>query len=74
MRGDAGAPWASRMTSLKNGLSQDYLDRGTRAYRTTLAQAIVFLETSVKYDPENTTASIKLKEAKMAREKLERMK
>jgi tetratricopeptide (TPR) repeat protein len=74
LRGDANAPWAGRMTSLKKTLSQDYLDRGTRAYRTNLAQAIVFLETSVRYDPDNTTASIKLKEAKMAREKLEKIK
>ena len=74
LRGDAGAPWASRMTALKKSLSQDYLDRGTRAYRTNLAQAITFFETSVKYDPENTTASIKLKEAKMAREKLDKIK
>ena len=74
LRGDANAPWAARMTSLRKTLSQEYLDKGTRAYRTNLAQAITFLETSVKYDPENTTASIKLKEAKTARDKLEKIK
>jgi tetratricopeptide (TPR) repeat protein len=74
LRGDASAPWAARMTSLKKSLSQEYLDKGTRAYRTNLAQAITFLETSVKYDPENTTASIKLKEARTARERLDKIK
>jgi tetratricopeptide (TPR) repeat protein len=74
LRGDANAPWAGRMTSLKKALSQDYLDKGTRAYRTNLAQAISFFETSVKYDPQNTAATIKLKEAKTAREKLEKIK
>ena len=62
------------MTSLKKTLSQEYLDRGTRAYRTNLAQAIALLETSVKFDPENTAASIKLKEARTAREKLDKIK
>jgi tetratricopeptide (TPR) repeat protein len=74
LRGDANAPWAARMTSLKKAISQDYLDKGTRAYRTNLAQAITFFETSVKYDPQNTAATIKLKEAKTAREKLEKIK
>jgi tetratricopeptide (TPR) repeat protein len=74
LRGDANAPWAVRMTSLKKALSQEYLDKGTRAYRTNLAQAITFLETSVKYDPDNATASIKLKEARTAREKLDKIK
>jgi tetratricopeptide (TPR) repeat protein len=74
LRGDGNAPWAARMAPLKKALSQDYLDKGTRAYRTNLAQAITFFETSVKYDPQNTAASIKLKEAKTAREKLDKIK
>ena len=74
LRGDANAPWAGRMNALKKTLSQDYLDKGTRASRTNLAQAISFFETSVKYDPDNTAASIKLKDAKAAREKLDKIK
>jgi tetratricopeptide (TPR) repeat protein len=74
LRGDASAPWTGRMASLKKTLSQEYLDKGTRAYRTNLTQAIALLETSVKYDPENAAASIKLKEAKTAREKLDKIK
>jgi len=74
LRGDSGAAWAARVPPLKKTLSQEYFDKGTRAYRTNLAQAIAFLETSVKYDPANTQASLKLKEAKAAREKLEKIK
>ena len=74
LRGDANAPWAGRMNALKKTLSQDYLDKGPRASRTNLAQAISFFETSVKYDPDNTAASIKLKDAKAAREKLDKNK
>ena len=51
LRGDAQAPWAARVPPLKKTLSQEYFDKGTRAYRTNLAQAITFLETSVRYDP-----------------------
>lgn len=74
LRGDGNAPWAARMTALKKKLSVEYLDKGTRVYRSNLTQAITFFETSVKYDPANTQASIKLAEAKAAREKLEKIK
>ncbi|MFO1302313.1 MAG: hypothetical protein U1F54_01200 [Burkholderiales bacterium] len=74
LRGDAGAPWAARMPPLRKKLSAEYLDKGTRVYRTNVAQAIAYFETSVKYDPSNTQASIKLAEAKNARDKLEKIK
>jgi len=74
LRGDAGAPWAARIPPLKKALSQDYLDRGTRAYRTNLTQAIAFFETSVRYDPTNVQANLKLKDAKAAKEKLDKIK
>ncbi len=74
LRGDASAPWAARMAALRKKLSAEYLDKGTRVYRSNIAQAIAFFETSVKYDPSNTQASIKLAEAKNARDKLEKIK
>ena len=74
MRGDASAPWATRIAPLRKKLSAEYLDKGTRVYRSNIAQAITFFEASVKYDPSNTQASIKLAEAKNAREKLEKIK
>jgi len=74
LRGDAGAPWAGRVATLKKALSQDYLEKGTRAYRTNIAQAISFFEISVKYDPGNTQANLKLKDAKAAKANLEKIK
>lgn len=74
LSGNPKAPWAARVPPLKKTVSQDYFERGTRAYRTNLAQAITFFEASVRYDPANTQASLKLKEAKAAHEKLEKIK
>jgi len=74
LRGDNGGNWVARIPPLRKKISQDYFERGTRAYRTNLVQAIGYLETSVRFDPGNTQAAIKLKEAKMAREKLDKIK
>ena len=74
LRGDAGAPWAGRVATLKKALSQDYLEKGTRAYRSNISQAINFFEISVKYDPGNTQANLKLKDAKAAKANLEKIK
>jgi tetratricopeptide (TPR) repeat protein len=74
LRGDSGAAWAARIPALKKALSQDYMERGTRAYRTNIAQAISFFETSVRYDPTNTQAGIKLKDAKAAKANLDKIK
>ncbi|MET0211342.1 MAG: hypothetical protein ABW220_20025, partial [Burkholderiaceae bacterium] len=74
LRGDSGGAWVARIVPLKKKISQDYFDKGTRAYRTNLAQAVAFFEASVRYDPANTQAAIKLKEAKAAREKLDKIK
>ncbi len=74
LRGDAQGPWVVRIAPLRKKISQDYYDRGIRAYRTNLAQAIGFFEASVRHDPSNTQAAIKLREAKDARAKLDRIK
>jgi len=74
LRGDSAAPWAARVPPLKKTLSQEYLDKGTRVYRTNLAQAVTFFEASVRYDPANTQAGVKLREAKAARDKLDKIK
>lgn len=74
LRGDNAGAWVARIAPLRKQLSQEYYDKGVRAYRTNLAQAIGFFETSVRFDATNTQAAIKLKEAKDAREKLERIK
>lgn len=74
LRGDGNGPWAARIAPLKKALSQEYFEKGSRVFRTDLAQAIRLLETSVRYDPGNTQASIKLREARTVREKLDKIK
>lgn len=74
LRGDAGGAWVARMEPLRKRLSQDYFAKGTRAFRTNLTQAIADLEASLRFDPGNTQAAIKLAEAKAARAKLEAIK
>ncbi len=73
LRGEGTPPWASRVASLKKAMSQDYYQQGSRAYRTDLAQAVRLLEKSVAYDPANTRAAVRLKEARAARDKLDRI-
>jgi tetratricopeptide (TPR) repeat protein len=73
LRGDGAGPWAARLPPLRHAVSQDYFDKGARAYRTNIAQAIAFFETSLRYDPANTQAALKLKDARMAREKLDKI-
>ncbi|MCC7215511.1 MAG: hypothetical protein IT517_01975 [Burkholderiales bacterium] len=74
LRGDAGGAWAARVPPLKKALSQEYFEKGSRVFRSDLAQAIGFFETSLRYDPANAQAAAKLREARVAREKLERIK
>ena len=73
LRGDGTGPWAARLPPLRRAVSQDYFDKGSRAYRTNVAQAITFFETSLRYDPANTQAALKLQDAKLAREKLDKI-
>ena len=73
LRGDGAGPWAARVPPLRRTVSRDYFDKGSRAYRTNITQAIAFFETSLRYDPENVQAALKLKDAKFSREKLDKM-
>ena len=67
LRGDGAGPWAARVPPLRRAISQEYFDKGSRVYRTNLAQAITFFETSLRYDPANIQAALKLKDARSCR-------
>ena len=73
LRGDAGGPWAARVPPLKKALSQEYFEKGSRVFRSDLAQAIAYFEASLRYDPANAQSAAKLREAKVARDKLGRI-
>ena len=73
LRGDAGGAWTARVPALRKALSVEYYERGMRAYRTDLAQAMALFEASVRFDPANAQAAAKLKEAQDAKAKLDRI-
>lgn len=73
LRGDSSGPWVHRVAALRKALSAEAYDKALRVYRTDLAQAVRLLEASVKYDPSNTLAASRLKEARAAQANLSRM-
>jgi tetratricopeptide (TPR) repeat protein len=73
LRGDALPEWTARIQALRKALSGEYFDKGARAYRSDVALAIRQWETSLRYDPQNLKASVRLQEARLAQEKLQRI-
>jgi len=73
LRGDALPQWKTQIQALKKALSVEYFDKGMRNYRADLAGAIRDWETSVRYDPQNLKATERLREARAAQEKLQKI-
>ncbi len=73
LRGDTPAQWTVRMQALRKALSVEYFEKGARAFRSDTALAIQQWETSLRYDPNNLKASERLREARLAQEKLQRI-
>jgi tetratricopeptide (TPR) repeat protein len=73
LRGDALPQWKTQIQALKKALSVEYFDKGMRTYRTDLAGAIRDWETSARYDPQNLKATERLREARAAQEKLQKI-
>jgi tetratricopeptide (TPR) repeat protein len=73
LRGKAMPGWAARAHALRKALSDEYFERGVRAYRTDLTSAIRLWETSLRYDPGNRKAASRLEDARAATEKLRRI-
>jgi tetratricopeptide (TPR) repeat protein len=73
LRGDVLPEWTARIQALRKTLSGEYFEKGARAYRSDVALAIRQWETSLRYDPQNLKASVRLQEARLAQEKLQRI-
>ena len=73
LRGDAPPQWKAQIQAVRKALSVEYFDKGTRTYRTDMALAIKQWETSLRYDPQNLKASERLREARLAQEKLQKI-
>ncbi len=71
----ASAPeWTARAQALRKALGEQYYAEGMKVYRTDLALAIRSFEAGARYDPGNTNLQLRLREAKMAQEKLQKIK
>lgn len=74
LRGKPLPEWSEQARKLRKALSDDYYDKGMRAYRTDMASAIKLWETSLRYDPQNRKSAAKLMEARNADDKLKRIR
>lgn len=70
LRGETTPEWNAQRQVLRKALSEEYFNSGERAYRSDVALAIKQWETSVRYDPQNLKASMRLRDARAAQEKL----
>jgi hypothetical protein len=73
-RGRPVPEWTEQTQKLRRVLSDDYYDKGVQAYRTDTASAIKFWEASLRYDPQNRKSAAKLMEARVADDKLKRIR
>jgi len=69
----AAPEWASRAQNLRKALGEQYYTEGMKLYRTDLAGAIRHFENGARYDPSNTNLQIRLREAKLAQQKLQKI-
>jgi hypothetical protein len=73
----AGSPlpeWTTRIQALRKTLGDQYYTEGMKMYRTDLTAAIRSFEAGARYDPSNTTLQLRLREAKLAQEKLKKIR
>jgi len=73
----AGTPapeWTTRAQALRKALGEQYYAEGMKVYRTDLTLAIRSFEAGARYDPSNTNLQLRLREAKMAQEKLQKIR
>jgi tetratricopeptide (TPR) repeat protein len=73
-RGKPLPEWNDQMQKVRKALSDEYYDKGMQAYRADTAAAIKLWETSLRYDPQNRKAAAKLMEARLADDKLKRIR
>jgi tetratricopeptide (TPR) repeat protein len=73
LAGGTQAQWTARMQALRKALGEHYYAEGMKVFRTDLAAAIRHWEAGAKYDPSNGTLQLRLREAKLAQQKLQKI-
>jgi len=72
----AGTPqpeWVARGQALRKALGDQYYVEGMKLYRTDLGGAIKHWEAGAKFDPGNANLQMRLREAKLAQQKLQKI-
>lgn len=65
--------WPDRIRALRKRLTDEYYEKGLRVYRSDLAQAIRYFETSLRYDPDNLKAGLRLNEARRVQRRFQQL-
>lgn len=73
LAGAATPEWTQRMQALRKSLGEHYYTQGMRVFRADIAAAIRHWESGVRIDPSNTTLQLRLRDAKIAQQKLDRI-
>ena len=73
LAGASTPEWTSRAQALRKTLGEQYYAEGMKVYRTDLTAAIRSFEAGARYDPANTNLQLRLREAKLAQEKLQKI-
>ena len=73
LAGAAQPEWTTRMQALRKALGEQYYAEGMKLYRTDLGGAIRQWEAGAKFDPGNATLQMRLREAKLAQQKLQKI-
>lgn len=65
--------WQPRVLALKKALGEHYYAEGMKHFRTDLAEAIRQWEIGARHDPSNTRLALRLRESKLAAQKLQKI-
>jgi tetratricopeptide (TPR) repeat protein len=70
LAGAGTSEWTLRMQALRKALGEKYYNDGMKVFRSDLDNAIRLWETGARYDPSNLNLQMRLREAKLAQQKL----
>jgi len=73
LRGEPLPEWTARARELRRALGEAQYAEGVKAMRTDLSAAIRHFEASVRYDPDNAKAQERLRDSRLAQEKLRKL-
>ncbi len=73
LAGSSAPEWTQRMQALRKSLGEHYYTEGMKVFRKDLAAAIRHFENGARYDPSNTNLQLRLREAKLAQQKLQKI-